>query len=490
MKQLPASFLFHDYETWGISPQYDYPCQFAAIRTDQNLEPIAAPINITATIHLDYLPHPQAVLVTGITPQMTITNGQNEYEFMRQVHHAMMQPNTCVVGYNSIKFDDEVSRYSFYRNFIDPYQREYHRGNSRWDLINLVRACYALRPEGIKWPLGDNGLVSFKLEKLTQENDISHTHAHDALSDVYATIAMAKLILQHQPKLFEYAYQLRSKQAVVRLLEQHQQLPLIYINPYRSAKYGCISIILPMCPHPSNKNATICIELTKDIRPLLNETPETLKRIQYLSKDQRNEDTPEVAMIIIKHNQCPFLAPMKTLSPNRATDLNIDLNEIDQRLACLTQICQDYNAYQNLIMTLTELNTPPAHTDTHDLDAEVSLYSGGFMSEGEKQFCQRIHMTPPEELADLKEHVPSQRMAALLQLFIGRNYAHLLTQEAHSDWLKHCYNRLTQSEKRLTLTRYMAIIEELKCTGTLNSDQLQLLDELTQYGNNHPINTL
>ena len=486
MSQPPASFLFHDYETWGISPQHDYPCQFAAIRTDENLQQCDEPINITAKIHLDYLPHPQAVLVTGITPQMTLAEGEYEYTFMQKIHQAMIQPNTCVVGYNSIKFDDEVSRFSFFRNFMDPYQREYLHGNSRWDLINLVRACYALRPEGIKWPLGDNGLVSFKLERLTQENGISHTNAHDALSDVHATIAIAQLIQQQQPKLFAYAYQLRSKQAVIRILEQHHGQPLIFINPYRSAKFGCVSIIMPICPHPVNKNATVCIDLTKDIFPLINEDLDTLQRIQFLPKAQRNEETPDIATIIIKHNQCPFLAPIKTLSQSRSQALNIDLNKVDQQVEHLKHICQDQESYANLIMTLTQLYSQTYDAEKPATDVEASLYTGGFLNDAEKQFCQQVHMASPNELVNLKGNTPSPRIDELFQRFIARNFLDTLSTDLQSQWYVDCQRRLTNNTQKLTLMRYFEIIEELKSTENLSSTQLYLLEELTKYGKEHP----
>jgi exodeoxyribonuclease-1 len=56
------------------------------------------------------------------------------------------------VGYNSLRFDDEVTRNTLYRNLYSPYDREWQNGNSRWDIIDMVRACHDLRPEGIVWP--------------------------------------------------------------------------------------------------------------------------------------------------------------------------------------------------------------------------------------------------------------------------------------------------------------------------------------------------
>lgn len=201
---MTASLLFHDFETFGANPKRDRPCQFAAIRTDEDLNIIDEPKVWFSQPSNDYLPHPMACLITGITPQQALAQGMAEPEFARLIHQQMSQPQTCTLGYNSLRFDDEVTRFMLYRNFYDPYEREWQHGNSRWDLIDMTRATYALRPDGIIWPENEDGLPSFKLESLSQANGLAHSKAHDALSDVEATIALAKLIRQHQPKLYQF----------------------------------------------------------------------------------------------------------------------------------------------------------------------------------------------------------------------------------------------------------------------------------------------
>lgn len=275
------TFLWHDYETFGTSAQKDLPCQFAAIRTDMDLNVIGKPINIMSQISNDYLPQPGACLVTGITPQQTLRDGSVEADFARQVSDAMSQPNTCVAGYNSIRFDDEVSRHLFYRNFIDPYAREWKNGNSRWDIIDLARACYALRPEGIEWPLKEDGTPSFKLEDLTRANQLDHGKAHDALSDVYATIALAKLIKEKQPRLFDYAFSLRSKHKVMDQLDFSKPSVVLHVSSKLPASQGCATLVMPLVRHPSNPNAIITVDLAKDARALLENDPDTIRSRLY-----------------------------------------------------------------------------------------------------------------------------------------------------------------------------------------------------------------
>ena len=212
---MTASIFWYDYETTGIDPRRDRPLQVAGIRTDEALNEIEAPLNFYCRPSDDILPHPAACLITGITPQRLEEQGLGEAEFMTRLHAELSRPGTCVAGYNTLRFDDEVTRYSLYRNFFDPSAREWQGGNSRWDLIDLVRTAYALRPEGIQWPLNDEGVVTLKLERLTEANGLEHGQAHDALSDVRATIAMARLLRQRQPKLYDFLYRLRGKHAVL-----------------------------------------------------------------------------------------------------------------------------------------------------------------------------------------------------------------------------------------------------------------------------------
>ena len=210
---------WYDYETFGIDPRRDRPVQFAGIRTDREFNPIGDPLVLYCKPTNDTLPQPEACLVTGITPAKALSEGLCEAEFIAKIDHEFTQPNTCVIGYNNIRFDDEITRNTLYRNFFDPYAREWQRGNSRWDLIDMVRLASALRPSGIEWPVKDNGMPTFRLDQLTLANGIEHSEAHDALADVLATIAMAKLVKTKQPKLYEFVFRNRGKHLAAQFLK-------------------------------------------------------------------------------------------------------------------------------------------------------------------------------------------------------------------------------------------------------------------------------
>ncbi|MCJ8322104.1 MAG: exodeoxyribonuclease I, partial [Colwellia sp.] len=320
------SILWHDYETWGISPKFDKPSQFAGIRTDLDLNIIGEPEMFYCQPPQDYLPQPEACLVTGITPQKAQRDGLSEAEFASRVHALFSQPDTCVAGYNNIRFDDEVSRYLFYRNFYDPYGREWQNGNSRWDIIDLVRACYALRPEGIEWPTVERDgkqVVSFRLELLTQANGISHEAAHDAMSDVYATIAMAKLIKEKQPKLYDFIFNLKNKRQVAELIDVYNMTPIVHTSSKVSSDHGCTSWFAPIAYHPTNKNAVIAVDLARDPTPLFELTSDEIKERLYTRYDDLAADELPIPVKLIHINKCPVVAPAKTLLPENAKRLNI-----------------------------------------------------------------------------------------------------------------------------------------------------------------------
>ena len=290
---MTASLFWYDFETTGINPRCDRPLQVAGIRTDENLNEIGEPLNLYCRLSPDILPHPQACLVTGIGPQVIAERGLPEAEFIARLHAEMAVPGTCTAGYNSLRFDDEVSRNIFYRNFYDPYAWSWQHDNSRWDLLDVMRACYALRPEGINWPENDDGLPSFRLEHLTVANDIEHSNAHDAMADVYATIAMAKLVKTQQPKLIDYLYAYRGKNKLMTLIDVPQMKPLVHVSGMFGAWRGNTSWVAPLAWHPDNRNAVIMVDLAGDIAPLPPLTHHQGQIEHADAKQKQSQQTPE-----------------------------------------------------------------------------------------------------------------------------------------------------------------------------------------------------
>jgi exodeoxyribonuclease-1 len=464
-----SSIFWYDYETTGINPRNDRPLQVAGIRTDDQLNEIGEPVNLYCQPSDDILPHPAACLVTGITPATLAEKGLCEADFMTRVHTELSRPGTCGAGYNTLRFDDEMTRYSLYRNFFDPYGREWQGGNSRWDLIDVVRTAYALRPEGIVWPQED-GRVTLKLERLTAANGIDHGQAHDALSDVRATISLARLIRDKQPKLYDYLFQLRSKHKVqdqIRLLQ-----PVVHISGRFSAARSYLSVVLPLAWHPTNRNALIVCDLFHDPRPLLEQEGETLRQRLYTRREELAEGELPVPLKLLHINKCPVVAPFSVLREEDRQRLELDLDVYRQRTVALRE---GQEIWQDKLKTVYASEEFAVNDDP-----EQQLYDG-FINDRDRRLCEQVRIAEPHQLANEAWPFDDPRLPELLFRYRARNFAETLTVQEQQRWLSFCQLRLSdpQAGAPNTLKAFTrALIEHsLKATP----EQLKVLSQWQDY---------
>jgi exodeoxyribonuclease I len=469
-----ASLYFHDYETWGADPKRDRPAQFAGIRTDLDLNIIGEADIWYCQLANDYLPHPQAALITGLTPQLCNKKGLCETDFMQRILNRFSQSNTCVVGYNNLRFDDEVTRHSLFRNFYEPYGREWQQGNSRWDLIDMVRACYALRPEGIVWPQREDGSPSFKLEELSRANGLVHEQAHDALSDVYATIAIAKLIKQAQPKLFSYLFNLRKKHSAAELIDVAGMTPLVHVSSKFPASSGCVSWIVPLAFHPTNKNAVICYNLQSDPEPLLNDDIGTLQKKLYIKTADLAEGEQRLGLKLIHLNKCPVLAPAKTLSEERAAELGINRAQCLQHLDWFRQ---HRIAQSRVIELYQQQDDYPAESNP-----DYQLYNG-FISDADKQKMAQLHAIAPEQLAVNAPVFADERLNNLLFLYRARNYPASLNHAEQQKWQRYRTDKLMHGidNPNLTMEEFSLALENLAHEHASDEHKMNILKSLYLY---------
>lgn len=428
------SIFWHDYETTGIDPKRDRPLQVAGIRTDEALNPIGEPVNLYCRPSDDILPHPAACLVTGITPERLAERGLDEAPFMAQVHAELSLPGTCGAGYNSLRFDDEVTRFSLYRNFHDPYAREWQGGNSRWDLIDVVRTAYALRPEGIQWPQLD-GQVSLRLEALTAANGLEHGQAHDALSDVRATIALARLLRQAQPKLYQYLYELRSK---VRVCQNIQLLkPLVHISGRFSAARHYLGVVLPLAWHPRNRNALIVCDLQGAWESLLADDGESLRQRLYTRREQLAEGQLPVPLKLVHVNRCPVVLPLAILRDSDHQRLGVDL---ERCLAAAERLRENELLWRaKLAQVYVEEDFPEVD------DPEQQLYAG-FIGDRDRRLCEQVRQAGLRELSERRWTFDDARLGELLFRYRARNFPASLNEQEQQQWRQFCANRLSRTE--------------------------------------------
>ncbi|HBS41337.1 MAG TPA: exodeoxyribonuclease I [Oceanospirillales bacterium] len=468
------SIVWYDYETFGASPAWDRPAQFAGIRTDEDLNETGDVLELFCRQADDYLPHPQAVLITGITPQDCQQKGLPETEFIGRINQMFSEPGTCSAGYNSIRFDDEITRYTLYRNFYDPYAREWQGGNSRWDLLDAMRCAFALRPDGIQWPLNEDGRQSFRLEHLTAANGLDHGNAHDALSDVRATIALARLLKQAQPKLYQFLYSHRSKQSLGGLIDVTQHKPLVHISGMYAVERGCMALIAPLCWHPVNRNSFIAWDLAVDPAPLYELSAEEIALRVFTKTDELPAGTERLPLKEVHINKAPVLAPANTLSPEQAERWGISGDQLRAHL-------QQLRTGGSLATKLGDVFGSRSFTGIADVDGR--LYDGFFPS-ADKNAMDEIHRMSDWDLADYPNPFQDDRGEEMLFRFRARNFPDTLNGDERERWEHYRTQRLLEGVPGtavMTFARFAPLLEQAAQAVADNPLRLQHIYDLQLY---------
>jgi len=462
------TFLWHDYETFGAEPRRDRPAQFAAIRTDADLNEIGEPIMLYCQPAPDYLPDPQACLITGITPQHCLEHGVPEHEFAARICAAFSEPGTIGVGYNTIRFDDEVTRFLLWRNLMDPYAREWQNGCGRWDMLDVVRMAYALRPDGITWPRHDDGRPSFKLEHLTRDNGLVHEAAHDALSDVRATIALARLLRSKQPKLFEFCLELRRKDKVAEQMGLHLdralRQPFLHVSGMFPAERGCLAMVWPLATHPTNKNEVLVWDCRHDPSELFNLNVETIRQRLFTRAAEMPDGMTRLPIKSVHLNKSPMLVGnLKTLSTQMAARWELD---VDQCLAH-ARVAASGPDMAAVWQKVFQRETSPATTDVDE-----DLY-GGFVSNGDRRRLESLRTEAPPKLAALRPSFEDERLSHLLFRYRARNFPHTLADEEQQAWEDHRAARLFDGAGGArTIDQLFAEIDALSETADERAEEI------------------
>ncbi len=450
------TFLWHDYETFGTNVRRDRPAQFAAIRTDAELNEIGEPVMLFCQPANDFLPDPQACLITGITPQLCLEKGLPEHQFAAQVEQALSVPGTIGVGYNTIRFDDEITRFMFWRNLIDPYAREWQNDCGRWDLLDVVRAAYALRPDGVVWPNNAEGKASFKLTDLTAANGLAHESAHDALSDVRATIALARLLKTAQPKLFDFCLALHKKERVAAELglpcTQAQAKPFVHISGMFAPQRGCLALMWPLAMHPVNKNELIAWDLAHNPRELASMNADELRLRLFSRTEELPEGLTRLPVKTVHLNKSPMVVGnYKTLTPALAQRWGLDLEAMLQH-AALARDLPDLSGIWPQVY---------ARRPAVAADVDEDLY-GGFIGNADRRRLNHLRALAPEKLSADRSAFDDPRLPELVFRYRARNFPHSLSAEETGRWEAHRAARLFDGEADgRTVNAYFAEIDQL-----------------------------
>ncbi|MBX3620044.1 MAG: exodeoxyribonuclease I [Rhizobacter sp.] len=465
------SFFWHDYETFGRVPRRDRPSQFAGVRTDADLNEVGEPVMVYCKPAPDFLPDPESCLLTGIVPQTCLAQGLAEHAFADLIEGELARPGTIGVGYNSIRFDDEVTRHLFWRNLIDPYAREWQNECGRWDLLDVVRVTWALRPDGIEWPKHEDGRPSFKLEHLTQANGLVHEAAHDALSDVRATIAVARLIKTRQPRLWDFCLRLRRKDEVVR--EMGVGRPFIHISGMYGVERGCMALVWPLAPHPTNKNEVIVWDLSADPTELLSLDVDAIRQRMFSKADALPEGTARLPIKTIHLNKSPIVVGnYKPFGEVMTTKWGVDLA---QSLRHAELAASKGHLLAGMWPAVFERPAPEGKPDVDE-----DLY-GGFVGNEDRRALQRLRGLSPAHLADKRPAFADKRLDELFFRYRARNFPETLSDAERVQWQEHCAHRLHDGAGgALTLEAFFERIDQLQETADDERSQ-DILGSLVDY---------
>jgi exodeoxyribonuclease I len=445
-----ATFFWYDLETTGTEPKWDRVVQFAGVRTDLDLNEIGDPVCTFVKCPIDVLPNPFATAVTGLTPQRVNAEGINELEAFVTINRLVAQPKTCVAGFNNLRFDDEFLRYGFYRHFIDPYAREWQGGNSRWDIIDLTRAAAALRPEGIEWPR-EGGLPSFRLEGLAAANGIGHSSAHDALSDVQATLGLARLLRRKQPRLFDYYLTLRDRAAVQLLLRPERPQICLHVSRMFPRERSCVAPIVPVARHPHNRNSVIVADLGRDVRQLVDWSADRLREALFGPDQAQRPGLKEVRL-----NRCPFVAPLRSLRFEDISRLGLDLDAARCRF-------DDLRAAPTLAARIAAVYSEHAHG--READPDAALYEG-FVGDSDRARCTDVLARLVDGQESPNVQFDDERLNELLFRLRARRDDSTLNASEQDRWWRTVKAKLVDGASGgLTLERYRALLLEVEASS-------------------------
>ena len=427
-----------------------------------NLDPIGEPYNLLVMLNDDTLPSPDALMVTGITPQKTVEEGYSEAQFARMLNEDIFTPETIAVGFNNIRFDDEFIRHLLWRNFHDPYEWSWKDGRSRWDLLDVVRLTRALRPEGINWPLDDKGEPSNRLELITSANGRAHENAHDALADVTALIAVTKLIKQKQPQLYDYLLKMRDKKVVQQLVNVDDKKPFVYASGRYDKEFAKTTVAFPLTT--SRNGGVVVYDLRYDPTPFVELSTEELSKKIFASWEERQaEDFVKLPVKELQYNRCPAVAPLGVLEQGDGWQkISLDLKTVQKH----QNILLNHPDFAEKLRTIFE--NKPAFKKLPDPEAQ--LYDG-FLNDRDRIRVEAVRNADERELADFHPEFQDERLAPLLLHYKARNFPRSLSEDDLAQW-----ETWRAQHLQAQLPQFMTSLHRLAPTAT--DDQQFILQEL------------
>lgn len=474
------SIRIYDLETSGLDYDYDQVLEAAMISMDKDFNIVAGSEQVIPVCpRIDVPPHPEACLTHQLSLADLREKGFSEYDFSTKFLEQVSQPKTFIGGYNNLSFDDEVMRRTLFRTMRDPYGHEWRDGNSRFDVLNIVRTLYAWDPDTLNWPKNEEGGVCLKLSSMTKANNLTHDNAHNALSDVIATAELLQLIKNLGTPWLDKCLELTNKRAVERILAK--RTPVFHVSPFYTRDRCYSSLILPVIKDLQSDNKVLCVDLTEDPTELLKMSAEEIRYYRFTPRNELQENPPSAPVTSISINKQPSVAEMADINPSLHARMGVDMNLCLERAK---MIAAD-RGFASRLQQAFKLDLPPPK------DTFGTIYSGGFFSRSDTFLREKVHLLDHNlqpsissaKAGDVLRGSQDPRLEELAIRMQGINFPHALTNPAdHERFLKYLERRLGgEDQMGLSVNGAREAIDLCGLNRILTAEDEAVLDDLREH---------
>ena len=367
-------YVFYDLETTGKNKDWSQIIQFGAICVDEQFKELDR-FEIRCRVKTGLVPEPEALLVNNTSIEILENSNLSHYDLVKDIKRKIENWSPAIFfGYNSINFDEEILRKTFFKTLFSAYGTQLD-GNKRGDILNVIRSFHNYDNTKLKTAINSKGNISFKLEDLAKENGIDHK-AHDAMGDVLATIDLAKFIRKNNNNMWEQILLSCSKKDVDNFMNLNKNFSF---NEFSFGKIKT-SLVTNICTHP-NYNYPLCYDLSIDPVPILE--------LNYKDLKKRMKEKPRF-LKTLGHNKHPAIFD---------NNYFFKINNIDKTKRNLfenrtTQIKSNNEFLEKIKLILDEeYKEKESLKPQNDILAEESLYFGGFPSSKDKNLMEEFHLS-------------------------------------------------------------------------------------------------
>lgn len=450
------SFIFYDTETTGTHTAFDQILQFAAIYTDEELNEIER-FEIRCRLLPNIVPSPGAMRVTRLkVSQLTDTTLPSHYEMMCSIRQKLLEwsPSTFL-GYNTIKFDENLLRQAFYQT-LHPLYLTNTLGNSRTDIMRIAQAASVYAPGALVIPNNADGKPNYKLDRLAPANGFEHEDAHEALSDVEATLHIAKLILKRSPDVWSAFMRFSTKAAVADYASNEQAFCLTEF--YYGDAYSWL--VAPLGASAMNSSEFYVYNLGVDPNSLSSlKNTELIARLNTLPKPVRT----------IRTNAAPMIFSLDD-APHSASGKSLSQEELDRRVSILEADL----ALKKRLITVFEQTKQEWPASPH---VEEQIYNG-FYQRDDEELREAFHTVDWTKRKELVERFEDQRLKKLGSQLIYAEQPEVLDPTLRLKHDREIAKKIAYANPELPWLTLPEALEEIEVliNSASNTERLMLIE--------------